>query len=548
MEEHFTVTIHPQLRAQLDLLLLKRCLRDHKHLQNFPPLLPALERCIYNSRASFDAVLQSLVTTACKTPSLILAPRALAALCHALRSSSPYADSAKLADLQLSCLGGRDFFPCNPEAYDVASMRCVELCVQTAQIPKESGQSAPAPPPPGGWATARAPARVDLAGGWTDTPPICYEVGGRVVNLAITVNGRKPIGARARRLPGRPVIIIATRDNDPARDNGDKPPPGLTSPRSPLSRRPSSAPTSRVVVTLAADLDCSDPTAAGSLAKAVLQVIGGLSPSAEKGSLTEQLQGDGGFEIETWSELPHGSGLGTSSILAGAVCAAVGALLRRTLGPTALAHAVLQVEQRLTTGGGWQDQLGGLIGGAKLCSCNASLPLEVQCESLPLKPSAQRLLSEHLQLIFTGQVRLAKNLLRDVLNRWLLGKPKSVNNIANLVSTADAMAKAIREADIPSIGVRLADYWRQKKNMCDAGPPAVTSMIGRLHEKDLIHGAELTGAGGGGFLLVVTKKPRARASLEAALEGMGVEFYDLAVDGEGLAVAIDGEVASEDEV
>ena len=52
MEEHFTVTIHPQLRAQLDLLLLKRCLRDHKHLQNFPPLLPALERCIYNSRSS----------------------------------------------------------------------------------------------------------------------------------------------------------------------------------------------------------------------------------------------------------------------------------------------------------------------------------------------------------------------------------------------------------------------------------------------------------------------------------------------------------------
>ena len=54
-----------------------------------------------------------------------------------------------------------------------------------------------------------APARLDLAGGWSDTPPICYEhaAGGVVINAAIQIDGRCPIGARARRID-EPVLRI----------------------------------------------------------------------------------------------------------------------------------------------------------------------------------------------------------------------------------------------------------------------------------------------------------------------------------------------------
>jgi fucokinase len=54
---------------------------------------------------------------------------------------------------------------------------------------------------------ARCPARLDLAGGWTDTPPICYEQGGRVVDLAIQVDGKKPIGCLATRVEETGVTI-----------------------------------------------------------------------------------------------------------------------------------------------------------------------------------------------------------------------------------------------------------------------------------------------------------------------------------------------------
>lgn len=65
------------------------------------------------------------------------------------------------------------------------------------------------------WLTARCPARVDLYGGWSDTPPITYENGGCVVNFACTVNGEKPIGARLRSLDIG-VAGDALRDNQGA--------------------------------------------------------------------------------------------------------------------------------------------------------------------------------------------------------------------------------------------------------------------------------------------------------------------------------------------
>lgn len=58
------------------------------------------------------------------------------------------------------------------------------------------------------WITAECPARLDLAGGWSDTPPICYEHGGAVCNVAVLVNGIRPIGARVR-LIREPIIRCA---------------------------------------------------------------------------------------------------------------------------------------------------------------------------------------------------------------------------------------------------------------------------------------------------------------------------------------------------
>ncbi len=63
--------------------------------------------------------------------------------------------------------------------------------------------------PAGQWVYAEAPARVDLAGGWSDTPPITYEHGGAVTNFGILIDGCRPIGAKIRRIP-RARLELAT--------------------------------------------------------------------------------------------------------------------------------------------------------------------------------------------------------------------------------------------------------------------------------------------------------------------------------------------------
>ncbi len=67
-----------------------------------------------------------------------------------------------------------------------------------------------------------------------------------------------------------------------------------------------------------------------------------------------------GLEIELWSDLPQGSGLGTSSILAGCLISTFWVVLGRNFSKKSLLHAVLYLEQLLTTGGGWQDQVSNL--------------------------------------------------------------------------------------------------------------------------------------------------------------------------------------------
>ncbi|CAJ1364220.1 unnamed protein product, partial [Effrenium voratum] len=66
-----------------------------------------------------------------------------------------------------------------------------------------------------------------------------------------------------------------------------------------------------------------------------------------------------------------------------------------------LIHAVQNVEQMLTTGGGWQDQVGAILGGAKIAR-SGPLPLRVLAEPLPLSRDFAEALEQRLVLVFTG--------------------------------------------------------------------------------------------------------------------------------------------------
>jgi fucokinase len=367
--------------------------------------------------------------------------------------------------------------------------------LQGARTPSASASPADAPSsdaPSADITSVRveACARVDFGGGWTDTPPYSIERGGQVLNAALTLKGAYPIVVEATRLP-EPRLLLQSRDID-------------------LTLEPT---------TLGEVTACSNPADPFCLSKASLVLRGFLPADGDPGApLSDLLRAQGyGLRLTTGTSIPRGSGLGTSSILAGAVLACLGRVQGVELSNAALFDEVLCLEQMMTTGGGWQDQVGGLVGGIKLVRSEPGLPQVIQVDPLSLSPETQADLAQRLVLVYTGQQRLAKNLLRIVVGRWLGRDPEMVWLLSEIARLADEQRSALQRGDVSAFGELLGEHWSLNKRM---DPGCTNPFIDGLFQdlEPYIHGGKLAGAGGGGFAIVVTRGQDGERELARALE------------------------------
>ena len=359
---------------------------------------------------------------------------------------------------------------------------------------------------------AASPVRVDLAGGWSDTPPICHDVGGAVLNAAVTLNGQYPIQVMAK-LSAKPRIRLSSIDLGESRE-----------------------------FTSAAELqDHSDPHEWCALPKAAL-VLSGIVPSRKGASLKAWLgRFGGGLDLTIFSALPKGSGMGTSSILGAAVLACLDRVQGIGFDAERVGRLASALEQRMNTGGGWQDQIGGLLPGVKLIE---TAPGADQTPSVAAAPFAERggkSIAERCLLYFTGQKRMARNILRNVVDRWMSGEPAAREIVARLKDGARAAKDALDAHDAAKFAAAVREYWDLKKAIdpgsTNAGVEAILSRVKGETEACL-----LPGAGGGGFVFMIAKSQaaarRIRASLEKDPPNAAARFFDIAVDDGGLKVTV----------
>ncbi|MGQ9555054.1 MAG: fucose pyrophosphorylase domain-containing protein [Anaerolineae bacterium] len=358
----------------------------------------------------------------------------------------------------------------------------------------------------------QAAARIDFGGGWTDTPPYSIERGGTVLNAAITLRGVYPIVADGAWLD-QPRLVLDSRDIETTLEP-------------------------QVVGEVLAYNDPADPFA---LHKAAL-VLCGIVPADCDPALpvTDLLRPLGyGLRLSTQTSIPRGSGLGTSSIMAGAVLSCLARMqgLERT--QAQLFNDVLCLEQMLTTGGGWQDQVGGLCGGIKLATTAPGLPQQIQVEPVALSPQTEAELSRRLLLVYTGQQRLAKNLLRAIMGRWMARDPEMTWILAEIARLAVAMRAALAGSDLDGFGRLLSEHWVLNKRM-DPGctNPFIDDLFAFM--APYINGGKLAGAGGGGFAIAIARSGEAAQDLAAALQkryrGTGVAIWPVAVPAAGLNI------------
>ncbi|MHB1354744.1 MAG: fucose pyrophosphorylase domain-containing protein [Anaerolineae bacterium] len=338
-------------------------------------------------------------------------------------------------------------------------------------------------------ASVHTAARIDLGGGWSDTPPYSLERGGKVLNAAIALRGELPIVVRATTLP-EPVLVLESCDLE-----------ATLHPR------------------LAGDLlDFANPADPFALHKAAM-VFCGIVPSdtAPEAELADVLRPLGcGLHLATSTSIPRGSGLGTSSIVAGAILKCLARLRSQTLELPQLFDQVLCLEQMITTGGGWQDQVGGLMGGIKLITTQPGLPQMIQIEPVGITPTLRQALDERILLIYTGQNRLAKGLLRTIMGRFMARDPEAVAMLRDITQLAQAMHQALQAGDPDTCGELIAQHWEINKRM---DPGCTNPFIDSLFDlwRPFLAGAKLAGAGGGGFALAIARDLESSLAMQRAL-------------------------------
>lgn len=253
----------------------------------------------------------------------------------------------------------------------------------------------------------------------------------------------------------------------------------------------------------------------------------GTIPS-EGGSLDEILTRlGGGFEMHSEvTNVPKGSGLGTSSILSAACVKAVFEFMGISYTEEELYAHVLVMEQIMSTGGGWQDQVGGVTNGIKYITSKPGLDQQLRVEHIELQPETKKELNERFCLIYTGQRRLARNLLRDVVGRYVGNEPDSLYALNEIQKVAALMRFELERGKIDEFADLLNYHWELSRKV-DAG--STNTLIDQifLSIEDLIDAKMVCGAGGGGFLQVILKKGVQKADVHKRLKDV---FQDNPVD------------------
>lgn len=276
--------------------------------------------------------------------------------------------------------------------------------------------------------------------------------------------------------------------------------------------------------------DCHNPYDSFALHKAALIACGVVSLEGEE-PLEDLLRRlGGGIYLSTQAVgIPKGSGLGTSSILSAACVKAICEFLDLDTSDDRLSQAVLCMEQIMSTGGGWQDQVGGLTDGIKFIRSKPGVHQHLTIDHVRLGEETKRELQERFALIYTGQRRLARNLLRDVVGSYIGARPESIEALQEMKHLAALMRYELEEGNVDGFAELLNRHWECSKKLDGGATNTCIEQIFKVCE-NLICGRFIAGAGGGGFLQVILKKGITREELHRQLydvfQDSGIDVWD----------------------
>lgn len=227
-----------------------------------------------------------------------------------------------------------------------------------------------------------------------------------------------------------------------------------------------------------------------------------------------------GIDLHYNTDIPARSGMGSSSSFTVGLLNSLYGLRGIMVSKDRLAKEAIHIEQELIGEAvGSQDQIAAAYGGFNHIVFNKDGSFEVQ--PIIIENSREKMLNNHLLLVFTGFQRYAIEVEEDKIKRIDANK-ETISRMKDL--TSQAIEILTTNSDIREFGALMNEGWLMKKRL---SKKVSNPTIDNMYEKGLKNGAiggKLLGAGGGGFLLFFVEPQKREELLKSLGELINIAF------------------------
>ncbi|MGB3479103.1 MAG: GHMP kinase [bacterium] len=327
---------------------------------------------------------------------------------------------------------------------------------------------------------AKAPLRISFAGGGTDVPPFSENEGGLVINATINKYAYGTLQPmKNRRIKIESVDFGVSMDYD-------------------IDQR----------LIYDGKLD---------LVKAAIHKMKGFKSK--------------GFSLFLHSDVPPGSGLGSSSAMMVALVGLLKEFRGMPLTDYEIANIAYEIERKeLAIKGGLQDQYAATFGGFNFIEFYKD---RVIVNPLRVSKDTINELEHNLLLCYTGKTRFSDNIIIDQIRRYKSKDQDALLGLQKQKEFAVEMKNALLQRNLNDFGALLHQAWKFKKKMSNKiSNPFIDEIYNMARDYGAL-GGKITGAGGGGYLLFYCR-PQLKHKVAQALSKRGILITDFTFESDGL--------------
>jgi D-glycero-alpha-D-manno-heptose-7-phosphate kinase len=240
-----------------------------------------------------------------------------------------------------------------------------------------------------------------------------------------------------------------------------------------------------------------------------------------------------GVTIFLASQVPPGTGLGSSGSVAVSMIKALALWCGLDLGPEQVAELACYIEiEKMAMPVGKQDQYAAAFGGL---NCIKFARSGVAVEPLEVPAGTREALERGLMLFFTGTSRQSSTILRRQEKASQQGDRDTLGRLDAIKELGLEIRAALEGGELDAFGGLLHQSWMEKRQLAEGITNPFLDQCYRTARQHGALGGKVTGAGGGGFLMLYCPEDRQEAVTEA-LVALGLQRWPLALDDQGVQV------------